>query len=103
MKRFLYHLPFLSNFPFLFRPSWWIMNYTYSAEWDKQLTLLLDQHTFTNISEYEATLGGVKLWVSNHPYGSMRPDILRVRASRATILRAHNQLIRDAVAQALKP
>lgn len=88
---------FVKNLQFLFRPNYWIMNYSYDETWDTVLNHLLDSHDFViqDDDKYVATLNGLEIWVTNHPYGSFTPwdrrlsQTVRVRPSRLTLVRAH--------------
>jgi hypothetical protein len=90
---------FVKNLQFLFRPNYWVMNYSYNETWDTVLNHLLDSHDFViqDDDKYVATLNGFEIWVTNHPYASFTPydsrlkQILRrnVRPSRLTLVRAH--------------
>jgi len=86
-----------------FNPSYSSMNYKYSKEWDLRLNQLMNEHSFTGISDYSAYLGDTELWISNHPYASfvemgetfLIRDDQRVRASKLTIYKAHKKLEQD--------
>jgi len=87
-----------------FNPKYSAMNYKYSKEWDLRLNQLMNEHSFTGISDYSAYLGDTELWISNHPYASfvemgrsffLTFDDNRVRASRLTIYKAHKKLEQD--------
>lgn len=79
------------------------MNYKYSKEWDLRLNQLMNEHSFTRISDHSAYLGDTELWISNHPYASfvemgetfLIRDDQRVRASKLTIYKAHKKLEQD--------
>lgn len=90
-------IKFIKNIQFLFMPSYWIMNLSYSNVWDKKLNELLDKYEFTDIDKFTAKLGNYEIWVANHPYNSFVPydDLIngKYRASRLTILRARKKLI----------
>lgn len=81
----------------LVTPSCWLQNACYSKEWDTKLKQLIAANRFTNIGEHKAFLGGVEIWIDNHPYASFTPRNLgpKVRPRRATILWAHDKLMRD--------
>ena len=87
-------LKFIKNIQFVFRPTYWLMNYSYSKEWDKELNTLMDEHFFTNFQTYTTKLGDRKIWVENHPYASFTKVTLgpTVRPSRLTIVRAKRHL-----------
>ena len=78
-------------------PKCWIQIHPYSAEWDRKLRVLLDEHDFVNIGPHRADLGGVDIWIANRPYGSMYPPELSIRASRITTLEACDKFVVDAV------
>lgn len=100
---------FILNLQFIFRPTYWMMNYKYSKEWNITLNELLDNHRFTNIDEHHAQLGPALIWISNVPYGCMCTDPLftkhstkeyspkyqSVRPSKLTILRCLKRLKQD--------
>ena len=75
-----------------FHPSYWLQNYDYSSDWDKELNALLDAGEFEVIDEYTADICGIKVWITNEPYAVMRKYTLlgpqSHRPSRWTIRRA---------------
>lgn len=80
----------------LLTPTCWVQNERYSSAWDAELRRLLKTERFSNIGEYTAEIGGRVLWIENHPYASFTPyKTLKVRPSRATILRAYDRLLSD--------
>jgi len=93
----------------LFTPSCWMQNNPYSAGWNMELKMLLSEHKFKRLDKDTLVkLGGVVIWVNNHPYSSFNTwDSLAhkhetgleydddVRPSRATILKAWDQLKDD--------
>lgn len=79
----------------IFNPDYWLQNEPYSLAWDTELRRLLETgNHFSNIGEHEATIGGRRVWIGNHPYSSF--TFHQVRPSRRMILIAHDQLLRDA-------
>lgn len=84
------------NLQFLFRPKWWDMNGKFDKELDDFMNELMDNHKFKESPWPEvALLGGVNIWIANHPYNSFMPEHLiwdKVRPSRLTILRGYNKL-----------
>lgn len=95
---------FILSLKFIFMPEYWIMNYKYSPEWDKKLNALLDEYTFVESKTMHNSvvyLGGIAMWVANYPYASFMPfgakyvGTATFRASRLTILKAHNKYKRD--------
>lgn len=79
-------------------PRYWFMSYPYSDAWDARLNQLMEQNTFKWASPCQAKLGGVHVWIENHPYASFspyKPAQINVRPSRLTIIRAHRKLVTD--------
>jgi len=86
----------LKDFLFwLSHPGYWVMNNPYSPEWDRMLSALMKAHSFDQIDEYTACLGGKKIWITNRPYASMCPRHIEVRPKRRTIHKAHIKLVAD--------
>lgn len=77
------------------------MNHPYSKVWDDKLKDLLSKHRFTEITQFDAMLGGQRIWIENQPYATMNPVLdghntpVEIRPSRYTILRAIKQLNKD--------
>jgi len=90
-------MKFIKSLQFIFKPSYWSMNYDYSSVWDYTLNQLLDKHTFTKTKIFTVTLGDFEIWIGNHPYASMRPVGSNFRASRLTIQRAGNRFRVDSI------
>ena len=92
---------FILNLQFIFKPRYWAMNFKYSSKWDKELNVLLDEHTFDESKDNGRTafLGGTLIWISNHPYASFLPffGIVRgkFRPSRLTIKKAYKKFIKE--------
>ena len=88
-------------FRVLFTPSCWIQNHQYSEDWDRRLRKLMMQHSFKPLDNYRAELGGIKMWIANHPYASFHIDEdnfrINVRARRITILEAGDKYIADSM------
>ncbi len=57
----------------LFTPLCWLQNNSYSAGWDFELRELMNEHDFVYIDQYIAKIGGVIIWIENHPYSSFHP------------------------------
>lgn len=93
---------FILNLQFIFKPSYWLMNYPYSKEMDEFISKLLDNHDFTDISNFTAKLGGVVIWTANSPYASMTMYSSKVRPSRLTIQRGEKKLQKDYIQQVIK-
>lgn len=81
----------------LFTPRCWIQSGKYSAEWDKALNNLMTTDNFDWYCERRASIGGVHIWVDNHPYASFTIQLkgVEVRPSRRTVLKAYDKLIKD--------
>jgi|LakMenEpi03Aug12_release.lakeMendotaPanAssembly.Ray.scaffolds.fasta_scaffold18638_3 hypothetical protein len=92
---------FVIRLKIFFNPSYWIMNYPYSAEWDKELNDLMGEHDFKKHSDYYSFLGDKKIWVQNHPYASFTRDCQR--PSRITIYKANEKLKSDRVKNMIYP
>lgn len=104
----IYHFFF-----FLFKPSYWFMNFPYSREWDEELLIMMDRHNFEPIyyeylkqlNEHYVHLDDQEIWIRNHPYASFAKSTSkktlmldgppRVRPSRMTIYKARKKLIED--------
>ena len=104
---------FFLNLQFIFKPSYWLIQNDYSADWDRILNNLLDNHRFTEIDRFTAKLGNRTVWMANHPYASFtpyrsiqeildgKPKLPEVRPSRLTIQRAYRQFTEDRLAHEL--
>lgn len=89
----------IKNLQFLFRPTFWLMNYPYDKKWDKQLNELMDKFEpeFDRPSSIDGKIaivkfGGCQVWIENYPYAYGTPydfyrSVDKVRPSRLTILR----------------
>lgn len=87
---------FIKNLQFIFMPSFWYMLYKICPIWDKKLNELLDKYEFTNVDGFTAYLGDNEIWIENYPSATFTPyinlGVLKIRASRLTILRAKKKL-----------
>lgn len=84
----------------IFNPDYLIMNYSYSKEWDKELNDLMDRYDFIGFDYSDCTcfLGGVEIWIANHPYASFtKRNVEKKRPSRKTIYRAYEKLKMDRI------
>lgn len=86
-----------------FSPKVWFPIHPYNKRWDHILNRLLDEEELVIVDEYTATLGGTKVWIANHAYGSFliytgqKGDlIIKQRPSRATLLKA-GKLLKKAI------
>lgn len=52
----------------LFRPSFWLLNNPYSAQWDRILNASLEKHGVVLIDNYHARVGDLTIWIRNYPY-----------------------------------
>ena len=84
----------------LAHPACWLSQGEYCAEWDKELNRLLECDRFIEIDRFYATIGGIKVWVANHPYASFVPEKMGVRPKRITVYKAHKKLAREYFEQA---
>ena len=86
---------FILSLQFIFRPSFWIMNRSYSKDIDKIMIELLSKYDFSEVKTHTAKLGNIEIWIGNRPYSTMIPYELingKGRASRLTILRGIKKL-----------
>ena len=44
------------------------MNNSYNKELDDKMSEYLDKYEFTNINNYLAQLGNIRIWIENAPY-----------------------------------
>lgn len=88
---------FLDILVIVFNPKYWGMNYSYNYRWDIELNRLMENNNFVFKSKHESMLGGITMWVENHPYASFTMpkknnqhifDFAGGRPSRLTIIRA---------------
>ena len=86
-------------FRVLFTPSCWMQHREYNVAWETKLRQLMSAHKFEPINGFRALIGGVEVWIENHPYGSMSPILentpIDVRPSRITILEAMDKYRSD--------
>lgn len=75
----------------------YLRNDGYSAEWDKKLNELLDNHKFTHCTRRTARLGEFEVWIANRPYADFTPHNphLDVSPSQKTLRRARARLVQD--------
>jgi hypothetical protein len=86
-------------------PSYWFPLDTYDSKWDKWLNEAMDKDKFVVISDFEASISGVKIWIANHPYGSFTPypspteplPLSSSRPKRSTVARAWDKLMQDSL------
>ena len=80
------------NLQFLFKPSYWNMNYPYNQQIDIFINYLLDNYEIesVDVGEYTVQIGGFTIWIANIPYASCRlrdHELSNYRPSRLTIKR----------------
>lgn len=68
---------------FLFRPSFWIMNYPYSEDMDR-LAIRDLKMGFKKADLHHAEIGMNTYWIGNYPY-AYGASFISVRPSRRTI------------------
>ena len=82
----------------LTHPSYWLMNHTYSKEWEDVLMREVDLHGFVMVDRFEAKVGKLRVWIENHPYASFyQKNGIQVRPSRFNIKKLHDRLIADLI------
>lgn len=81
-------------FRILTTPSCWIRNYRTNKFWDKKINQCLDNPCFSSLSEHAVMLNGMKIWIENHPYASVRDVCCKKLGmpSRATVFRFYDAL-----------
>lgn len=91
----------IKNIQFLFRPKFWLMNYSFSKYWDRDLNFLIDNASpkllrggLENDYYYIVFNDKVKVWIKNYPYAygrvsdySLFGGTINMRPSRLTILK----------------
>lgn len=88
-------------FRILLSPNSWLQNYPYSPIWDAEFERCLGKYTWNLIDSYCAKLGPHTIWITNHPYASMRPMTDKVvatigsRPSLKNILLGYDKLLKD--------
>jgi hypothetical protein len=87
----------LRNLQFLFKPSYWHMNYRYNEDVDKIVNELLYRYELTDLCNMGCTckLGKATIWVANEPYASGTlhgTELENFRPSRLTIQRISKRL-----------
>jgi len=89
----------MKNFFFtIFHPSFWLMNYSYSKTWDKQLNILMCENKFKKINIHRTELGNFILWTASYPYAAftiISPVEINIRPKRYTIYLAYQKMIKD--------
>jgi hypothetical protein len=77
------------NLQFIFKPSFWVMNYPYSKEVDDIINDLLDNYEITHLGAYLCTIKGYDIWYKNYPYASCvlwkNEECIKYRPSRLTV------------------
>lgn len=88
----------------LFHPSLWNQNYPTNMEWDAKLNALMEENEFIRTGSHTASIGGISLWVSNHPYASFNPILeggaeLKILPAKMTRVKAGKALLSCDLAQ----
>lgn len=88
---------FILNLQFIFKPSYWLMNYSYDKRLDEIINRLLDKGEIESIDRYTCNISGVTVWIENYPYAYCHlynhNGLFRFsRPSRLTIQRLHNAI-----------
>lgn len=67
-------------------PIYWLQNSPTCWNWDTELNRLMDEGGITDLTNYIATIGDVKIWIRNYPYafGSNYKNPAEVLPSVAT-------------------
>lgn len=60
-------------FRYLFRPSFWLSNYSVNKEWDYTLNELIDNAKNIKIQRNTMEIDGVGIWIANFPYAYGNP------------------------------
>jgi len=60
----------------LFQPEFWMQNHPTSAEWDRELNDMLDNHSVVIKSNFVCEIDGVEIWIQNYPYAFGSPQAL---------------------------
>ncbi len=89
---------FFLNLQFLFRPSFWLMNYSYCPIHDIKINNLLNKYSFRKYDRYGAFLGDTYIWMANYPYSVGMYEYRNCsRPSRLSILRLRKKFIEDSI------
>jgi hypothetical protein len=51
-------------------PNSWMRVGKYNAEWDAQLLVLLRMFKFESVCRSHASINGIELWITTHPWSS---------------------------------
>ena len=78
-------------------PTCWVRIDQYSKIWDAELNRLLDTCKITNIDEYSVMIGGKRIWIANHPYGSGSIVGSGITCARTTAFRLWDETIKAIV------
>lgn len=100
-------MQFLKEFTFaIFSPTFWIVDGQFSRDYDNWLLDQIKTGKFAEMGTHTAKIGGVTLWVANHPFSSFgvykygdSPILKSLRCSRLTKMLAYRKLIKDALNQ----
>ncbi len=90
---------------FLIRPHFWGLQNEYNEKLDTALRKKLEEgRKFTSINKYDASFGGLELWIANYPYACMSVgnSTNELRPSREVIYKLNKQLKNDVVEKVLE-
>ncbi|WP_290494454.1 hypothetical protein [Hyphomonas sp. UBA4494] len=99
--------PLTDRLGVLFDPRFWMRTHNVDDDWDRTLAaaLYLVEHnakTIEDVTDYSATVAGMKLWVGNwpHAFGSLYhvPNGMQVLPRRKTAIRLREHIIARASA-----
>lgn len=90
----------MGSIKYLFKPAWWFRVYQSSEELDLFLNKCVDDCVDIDyVSKFECKVGGVKVWIANHPYGSC--SVMGLMPKRATQERFFNYVLEYRLKKAL--
>jgi hypothetical protein len=77
----------LEPMKFIFMPSFWVMNESYSEVLDHAIIEAINQNKVVFLGYYYSSIGELKIWTANYPYAF--GTAYNRRPSRLTIQRLH--------------
>jgi len=78
---------------YIFKPSFWIMNESYSEGVEKILQHIIKNNIKPSMmSEHELHFDNFEVWIKNYPYAFGTIDKIQGRASRKTIEEFNNYI-----------
>lgn len=79
---------------FLFKPSYWSAIKPVCEGLDEALFILMEKHKFKRIDRYCVEIGGLRLWIANHPQSSFDDGTGSI-PSRWCRYQAHKKMVLD--------